>query len=84
MPEANKHCGTMPVTFNLDDDVSLQVQPLIMALRRNGYKGVSRTFLLNNALRRMVKDFKDGGVDDIKTLIKCDYDVKIASRNNKG
>lgn len=75
--------GTMPVTFNLDDDVSLNVQPLIMALRRNGYKGVSRTFLLNSALRKMIDGYNETGIDYIKEVIKSDYDAKIAKRNKK-
>lgn len=72
--------GTMPVTFNLDDDVSLSVQPLIMALRRNGFKGVSRTFLLNSSLRKMLKEFKEDGLEGVQEIIKEDYEFMITKR----
>lgn len=72
--------NSMPVTFNLDDDVSLSVQPLIMELRKNGYKGMSRTFLLNSSLRYILKIYQDEGVGKIKEIIQSDYDAKKASK----
>lgn len=68
--------GTMPVTFNLDDDVSLMTQPLIMELRRNGYKGISRTFLLNSGLKLLVDMHKKKGIGSVERVIKGDYKKK--------
>ena len=70
----------MPVTFNFDDDVSLNVQPLIMELRKNGYKGMSRTFLLNSALRYILKVHQIDGVEKIKEIIQSDYNNKKVNK----
>lgn len=69
---------SMPVTFRLDDDVALEVQPLVMELRKMGFKGVSRTFILNSATRYLLQLKRSMGIDEIVELIKPDYKDKIA------
>lgn len=67
----------MPVTFNLDDELALQIQPVVMELRRQGYKGLSRTFLLNSGLKTLIKMYESKGVEAIVEIIDKDYRRKI-------
>ena len=57
------------VTFHLDDDIIVNLKRIEMEFRKRGYKGFSRTFLLNAGGQYLVDIFDQEGFKVVEEII---------------
>lgn len=72
-----------PATINYDDNVAVGMSRLVIELRKSGYKGITKTFIINALSDYLLQEFEKGGVKKTEKFLKEPYTSYMEYKRSK-